>query len=292
MKCAFIYDVKRKNSKVYKKIKMIEEKLRESFSEVVIYPSKSIEEFCLFFREQSQNFDYVIITGGDGTFNLMANEVARLEHKPIIGYIASGTVCDNMRKFRLTRNIKKALEIITTQNSKPVDVLKVNDYYCTYAFAKGKFVKISYATHSILKRVIGKFAYYFSSMKELFTINRIRLELKGDGIEEKKVYSLVLITNSNYVAGLKIRKKPSEDDFQLYLFEKSFLHVLRFFIFGDKVVKRSRKIRKYNLEELTVIAGKNKDHEWSNDGEKIIEKDFTVKVEKNCFRLLVPIQED
>lgn len=95
----------------------------------------------------------LIFAGGDGTFNMVANAVAKQETRQILGVIPTGTINDAAKNFKITRGIKRCLKIIKNKKVTQFDICKNNDEYFAFASAIGVFKDIPYAKKVSKKKV-------------------------------------------------------------------------------------------------------------------------------------------
>ena len=159
-------------------------------------------------------YDYLVFSGGDGSFHLVINALADLDNKPILGYIPSGTCNDIAANLRLpSYSISKCLDIILNNNYIEHDIMKVNDSYCMYVAALGDLAELSFDTEHNLKKVFGRIAYYFSGAKRVFKqqyTHQIKLEV--DGVPFEYETSLCLVVNSKYIASFKFNSNGYHND--------------------------------------------------------------------------------
>lgn len=75
------------------------------------------------------NFDTIIVAGGDGTINEVVHGLANLEYRPKVGVIPAGTTNDFARALSLPLKIQDALSIILEEHSIYLDIGRVNDQH-------------------------------------------------------------------------------------------------------------------------------------------------------------------
>ena len=69
MKCIFIYNPKSGKGKIAKKIDYIKSRLQEKYEEVDVYATKAAGDLTVKVREIADQYDCIVFSGGDGTFN-------------------------------------------------------------------------------------------------------------------------------------------------------------------------------------------------------------------------------
>ena len=224
-------------------------------------------------------YDYLIICGGDGTFNHIVNAIARIDKKPILGYINTGTICDCGYSFGVNGSINKALKIIENQYTGRFDLIKIGDKYFTYMGAIGAFSSISYQTSRIALRIIGRLAYYLKALKFVFKKNKVTYSLTINGINYDGTSPFILLLNGNRVGGFKINKNSSSQDgyFEVYLTKNGIFNgLLSYFVFPKiKPIKTNKVI----INSLSSSA-------WCLDGEQYELSSNVIEIDKNKLEVL------
>ena len=250
------------------------------------YPGQGTELARVACEEQ---YDLLIIVGGDGTFNEVVNGMMEYNRRPVIGYIPAGTCCDIGKSLGLSKKIDRAIDIILHESAVKMDVVRANDRYFCYVSGNGAYIDISYVTDSRLKRKIGYFAYLIKGLEELFTIPKLRMTIETDQGQIHGIYSLVLIINSKRVAGINMIYKPSLDDglvdVVLYRYLFPLNNIIYFFSFllpfwSTPLVKR------FQTTNLKVYT--NSKSRWNVDGESGGIGNQDLQVCKQAIEIIVP----
>jgi len=267
-------------------MKIIEPKFHDIFVCKTKHPhhaTQLAEQAC------EENYDMLLIVGGDGTFNECVNGLMKYEKRPKIGYIPVGTCCDIGMSLGLSKNIIKSLNTMFSGEAVKMDVVKTNERYSCYVTGSGAFIDISYVTDSKLKKKIGYFAYLIKAVEEIFTIPKMRMRVYYDGTMEKGVYSLMLIINSKRVAGINMIYKPSLDDglvnVVLYrnVFPFNFILYVFAYIFPFWSTPLISRFKTNKMEIRTDSkASWNIDGEYGGKGNQIVE------VNKQAIEIVVP----
>ena len=63
-------------------------------------------------NKKASNYDYLLVSGGDGTVNEVINGLMKLDIKPILAIIPSGTVNDIAKILKIPKNVNRNLEMI------------------------------------------------------------------------------------------------------------------------------------------------------------------------------------
>ncbi len=273
-------------NKLVEVMKIIEPKFHDIFVRKTDYPNHAtqlVEQAC------EENFDMIIIVGGDGTFNECVNGLMKYEKRPKIGYIPTGTCCDIGMSLGLSKNITKSLNIMFTGSLVKMDVVQTNERYSCYVTGTGAFIDISYVTDSKLKKKFGYFAYLIKAVEEIFTIPKMRMRIYHDGTFNRGVYSLMLIINSKRVAGINMIYKPSLDDglvnVVLYrnIYPFNFILYVFSYIFPFWSTPLVSRFKTNKMEIRTSSkASWNIDGEYGGKGNQIVE------VNKQAIEIVVP----
>ena len=285
-----IYNPKSGRQNFEIKLEYVMNRLKPHFHDIFVYKTTHQNHATdLSEKACQENFDMLVIVGGDGTFNECVNGLMKYSNRPKIGYIPAGTCCDIGMSLGLTKNIKKATDIVLSGIPVKMDVVKTNDRYSCYVTATGAFIDISYVTDSKLKKKIGYFAYLIKGLEELFTIPKMKMTIYHNETVYKGVFSLVMIINSKRVAGINMIYKPSLDDglVDVVLYKNVFpfnfpIYVLSY-VFPFWSTPLISRFKTDKLEVRTESkASWNIDGEYGGKGNQIIE------VSSKAIDIIVP----
>ncbi|MGD9761158.1 MAG: diacylglycerol kinase family protein [Candidatus Izemoplasmatales bacterium] len=289
-KLMIVYNPKSGKQNFINKLSLVMEWVKPHFHDVFVYPTEYPNHATeLSEKACEENFEMLIIVGGDGTFNECVNGLMRHDIRPKIGYIPAGTCCDIGMSLGLSKNVKKSLNIMFSGSPVKMDIVKTNDRYSCYVTASGAFVDISYVTDSKLKKKIGYFAYVVKALEEVFTIPKMKMTIFNNDREYKGIYSLVMIINSKRVAGINMIYKPSLDDgfVDIVLYKNLYpfnfiLYALAFiFPFWSTPLVTRFKTRKMEIKTESK-ASWNIDGEYGGKGNQIIE------VSSQAIEIVIP----
>ncbi len=213
MKCIFLYNPISGKGKIIKKLNYIKAQLSKKFDIVDFYETSSREDMIKKAHDACALYDYIIFSGGDGTFNDICNCISNETNRPIIGYIPSGTANDIAKNLKISKNIKKALKIILNGKVIKHDVGKINDRYFMYVCGCGTFTSVSYKTAQKWKKLFKTLAYAFDGMKELLSPTLVKAKITIDDKEIIDIESpLILILNSKSIGGISMNKRGHLND--------------------------------------------------------------------------------
>ena len=109
-----------------------------------------------------EEFDTVLIIGGDGTVNKIIPYV--INTGKVIGVIPSGTANLLAAKLKIPANVNKALKVIENGKVTNIDTLKINDKFSVLRFGLGYDSDIICKTPQSLKNRFGYFAYFLAGI--------------------------------------------------------------------------------------------------------------------------------
>lgn len=154
-------------------------------------------------REDGDQFDMLICSGGDGTLDeVISGMMDSNVHCPI-GYIPAGSTNDFANSLGLPKNMHAAAEKLVEENEFPCDIGCFNGDYFVYIAAFGLFTDVSYETRQNMKNILGHVAYILEGTKKLGNIKsyHVSLEANENLIDGEFIFGM--ITNSVSVGGFK-----------------------------------------------------------------------------------------
>jgi len=159
-------------------------------------------------KEKGKNFDLIVAAGGDGTLSevirgLMALEVCA---RPQLGYIPTGTTNDFASNMKIPKSPISAAENIMNGTALKYDIGNFNGTSFIYVAAFGAFTDVSYDTSQQLKSALGHTAYLIEGAKRLPKLKSYRVKVKYDEGEFEDDFVYGMVSNTNYIGGLKAEK--------------------------------------------------------------------------------------
>lgn len=147
--------------------------------------------------------DLVISIGGDGTFNEAVTGNLEREERLLLSHIPLGTTNDIGAMFGYGTDIIENLKLLLDGEQKGIDLCLVNDKPFVYVSGFGKFMTIPYETSRNSKKSLGKLAYLKEGVKEFFSYTKLHeLKYSINGEEYKGLFSFILVSNANHIAGI------------------------------------------------------------------------------------------
>lgn len=292
MRCIFLYNPISGKGKIEKKVEYIKTQLLKKFDFVDIYETQSREDMINKAYDACDIYDYIIFSGGDGTFNDICNCVSNSNKRPILGYIPSGTANDIAKNLKISRNIKKALDVIINGKVIKHDVGMINDRYFMYVCGCGTFTSVSYKTSQKWKKRFKTLAYAFDGMKDLFspTLVNAKITIDDQIIENKS--PLILILNSKSIGGVSFNKRGHLNDgyFDIVVCKKFWSYIggiVHLIIIGTfKGRDHTRYYDFYRGSNFKIEVDDNVT--WCVDGEKGPSGSVNIKNISKHLQIVVP----
>ncbi len=238
----------------------------------------------------TQNPDYIIACGGDGTINEVASCLINTKIK--LGIIPVGSGNGLAGNLNIPINVDKAIAIIKTGISTIIDVGKVNDHYFFSNMGIGIDALIIKKYEDYKKRTL--FSYVKASLASSFTFhpNLTHLKINAQTIDLKPF--LLFVSNSNEMGyGMSLTPKARLNDGWLDLMIVPQLNILEKINFGVYVLFNkvtSFKKAQHSLIQKVSIAIPQKTYiNIQIDGEYHFLNSNSIEVEiiKNGLQVLV-----
>ena len=160
MKCIFIYNPNSGRGRIAKKLPYIVRRLREKYDRVDVYATKTRGDLSSKVRKIASEYDCIVFSGGDGTFNEVLRGVGDMHSLPDFGYIPGGTANDVAHSLGIPRkSLRGALNVILRGRRELLDCLCINGRdYAMYSVSAGAFTSASYTTPQEAKKALGLLA--------------------------------------------------------------------------------------------------------------------------------------
>jgi len=176
-----------------------------------------------------EGFERIVAVGGDGTINEVVNGFFQ-DHVAInpnaeLALVTNGTGGDFRRTFDIGQTLEECLERIANGRTRPIDVGRL-----TFVSAEGKtgeryFANIASFGMSgdvvrrvdkakIIKRLFGRFAFTWGSLRSLMSYKARPIRLKIDtAYDELVTISTCAVANGQYFGGgMRVAPDAAPDD--------------------------------------------------------------------------------
>lgn len=272
MKCIYIYNPNSGRGIDSRKLNYIVSTLKKKYDVVDVVASKSSQDLTQIAQKACKEYDAIIFSGGDGTFNDVARGVSSEPHRPPLGYIPMGTGNDNARNLKIKINVRKALKTILQGKTMMHDVGVMNGHYFMYVAGVGVCTATSYTTKQSAKKLLGRLAYVRDGLDEFFNtpVSYVKVTTENEIVEMAS--PLLLVMNSKGVGGIQFNRYGHLNDgtFDIIIIKddptKGRMNILSTFINGLLGYRWKKSAVFLRSREFTVEVGEHVT--WVLDGQK------------------------
>lgn len=208
MKVLLVYNPYSSRNKE-KRLNKIYNLLSIHFDDITIYKSIYKNSITDYLIKYSDEFDLLIILGGDGTIHEVICALENVNKPPLLFVFPSGGCNDISKSLGLSKNINRNIKVLLKNNIREVPSFRINNSYFLYAMAIGMMSDASYNTSYRLKYHFKRLAYYIYCLKAFFKAKPTRLNI-NDKAYDKLMLLLLLHTKS--LAGYKIKNGSIFDE--------------------------------------------------------------------------------
>lgn len=272
-------------------------KFQSAGYEVHLFRSINKNDIDEHFKEiKKGNYDAFVVSGGDGTINIVINAMMNNNLNDVpLGIISSGTANDFAAFLKLPKETEHCCDIIIKNNIKYVDVGKVNNKYFINVCAGGLFSNISQNVDKDFKDCLGKLAYYIKGIEQIPKFAPVPVRITNSKEVIESTINLFLVLNSSGTGGIeKLAPDASINDglFDFIAFRNFVWHelpgLLLKFLKGDYLNDTRIIYFKDNNIKIEDLSDDNRISETDLDGEQ--GPDMPVEIENihNAVRIFYP----
>jgi len=260
---------------------------------ILIQPFRLMEntEDALINILKEGDFEYAVVSGGDGTINVVVNSMLKNGINMPIGVIPSGTCNDFARSLNIPHDLKRSLDIILEGKTIDVDLGLINDSrYFIGTCAGGLFVNASISTSSELKKSFGPLAYYLKALSEVTNLKSFKIKIQTDTecIEEDALVFLVM--NGKNAAGFTniVEEADISDGFMDIILIKDCLHIdlaaMFFKVLANDLVNDRHVVK---LKSSSCLIDCSDNVSLTVDGEKAEGMPLSIKFINKALKVFV-----
>ena len=202
--CTIIYNPNSGHKEIKKYLPQIEKILNKKGYNITIYKTEYKGHAIEIVESLPKDIDLIMSFGGDGTFNEIMTGNLKRKQRIVLTHIPVGTTNDIGAMLGYTKNIIQNVKMSLNGTVKEFDIGLINQHPFIYVAGFGKYMNISYETPRELKKRIGHLAYIKEAIVAFFKKTKlydITYEINGE--KKRGLFSFVLISNANHIAGLK-----------------------------------------------------------------------------------------
>lgn len=150
-----------------------------------------------------QEYQEIIVAGGDGTINVCVNAMIRNNVDLPIAVFPSGTANDFAYYFELPLEINSMIDVALGNNYTYADVGVVNGKYFINVAAMGTLVDVSQKTDPELKNTLGIISYYLKGITEVPNLKPTLVKLLSDEYTGEENMYFMVVMNGRSAGGFK-----------------------------------------------------------------------------------------
>ena len=207
------------------------------------------------FFDIKNNYDHILVSGGDGTVDLIVNTMKNLDVDIPIGILPSGTANDFAKAVNLSFDPKVCIERIIKSKPKKIDIGKVNHKYFINVASAGMFTDVSQKINPDFKNSMGKVSYYIKGIEEALYMRKFNIEVTSEEMNYNGDMYLMLIFNGKTAGNINLAYKAEVDDglLDVIIVKKILLpNMLPLFI----SILKGEHLEGYNKEEILFFRTK------------------------------------
>ncbi|SCI11473.1 Diacylglycerol kinase [uncultured Clostridium sp.] len=164
------------------------------------------------FNGMDGSYHHVLISGGDGTVDIVLNAMKELDIEIPIGILPSGTANDFANALGLPFDVRNAIENIIVSKSKKIDIGKINDKYFINVASAGMFTDVSQKINPDFKNSMGRVSYYIKGIEEALHLREFNISVNSEEITYNGKMYLMLVFNGKTAGNLNLAYKSELDD--------------------------------------------------------------------------------
>lgn len=183
----------------------LENKAKEYFEYVETKITEKAKDATVFAEEASkENYEAVIVFGGDGTVNEVISGIAEKDYIPKLGIIPGRTGNLITKLLEISQDIDEAIDQLDFNKTNSIDIGKANKSYFGYIFSVGSLPEAIHNVEIEDKTKYGVLAYAINTIKSVIKDEVFNIKIETENGSYEGEASQVLVLLSNYYADKKI----------------------------------------------------------------------------------------
>ena len=183
----------------------LENKAKEYFEYVETKITEKAKDATAFADEASkENYEAVIVFGGDGTVNEVISGIAERDYIPKLGIIPGGTGNLITKLLEISQDIDEAIDQLDFNKTNAIDIGKANKSYFGYIFSVGSLPEAIHNVEIEDKTKYGVLAHAINTIKSVIKDEVFNIKIETENGSYEGEASQVLVLLSNYYADKKI----------------------------------------------------------------------------------------
>lgn len=205
-KLLLIYNPKSGTGKIKNKLSDVIDMCVKEGYEVTIRPTQAQLDAMEYVRKNSERYDKIICSGGDGTLDEVVKGLLAGGKQIPIGYIPAGSTNDFANSLGISSTTMKAAKAAVYGEPFACDIGMFNKNYFVYVAAFGFLTEVSYETDQKIKNVLGHMAYVGEAMRSFSpaSLKAYNMSIIAEDRMIKDDFIYGMISNSASIGGMKI----------------------------------------------------------------------------------------
>jgi len=182
-----------------------------------VFPTRIDETFNMekAMEDISEEYSHILVAGGDGTVDLLINQMMKLKIDLPIGILPTGTANDYSKYIGMSTDILNACKQTLSNIPVRMDLGKINDRYFINVASSGLFTDVSQKTDGRVKNSIGKLAYFLKGIEQIPNFKKIPIKITSkEGNYEGDMYA-VLVFNGRTAGNIELAYRAKGNDGKL-----------------------------------------------------------------------------
>ncbi len=171
-----------------------------------IYATQAPRDASKIISKYGENFEEIIVAGGDGTLDEAIAAASKAEIDPLISYIPTGSTNDFSKSLKIPTDIEKAVKLASRGYQKRIDIGQIDDKFFVYVAAFGSISDVSFDTDQDAKNIFGRSAYIIEGLKKALPLSNMtsyKMDVLVDDENINGDFIHFMVTNSVSVGGFE-----------------------------------------------------------------------------------------
>lgn len=247
------------------------------------------DELGALIRRHAPEVDFIVLGGGDGTFNNAATALMEIG-KPV-GILPLGTGNDLARTLGIPLDLKGAVDVILRGRSHRIDLGEVNGRPFFNVASFGLSTRLTRNLTSDVKRRWGRFGYAIALFRALIRARPFSAIIRANGqVHRVRTLQIAVGNGRHYGAGMTVEEDARIDDGTLNLYSLEFDHPWRLLLLYPAFRKGKHGVWKHvrTLKTERVEIRTRRPRSINTDGEITTHTPATFQVLRGVMQVFVP----
>lgn len=211
-KVKFIYNPNSGDKKIKNEIDKVIQIYQKNGYSVVPYRTTKSRPNRDAFWDIDDNYDHILISGGDGTIDLYLNTIKELNINLPVAILPAGTANDFANAINYPHDVEECIKKILNSKPKYVDIGKINDRYFVNVASAGMFTDVSQKINPEFKNTIGRVSYYLKGIEEALNMRKFNIKVQSEEMNYDGDMYLMLVFNGKTAGNINLAYKAEIDD--------------------------------------------------------------------------------